>query len=461
MSGHVRDNFTQETKEKIAHRVGYRCSKPDCGIPTRGAASDPDGTINVGFAAHITAASPGGKRYDPTLTSVQRKHHSNGIWLCGTHAKLIDSDESHFTVEELVRWKDLAERRSFLDVVSSKPHPVGPQLADDKDVQTTFDLLLDYAKSDLSAFQNMPGWPSHAISLDLRMIDGKHERTFTVAGLASGVDVFDEVAVIAPPGTGKTTTLLQLVEAILGNASFIAVFVPLNEWSTSADTFFQSLVRRAAFRNANEHQFECLALHGKLMLILDGWNELDDTSKRRARNNIRLMRRDFPDMHLVVSSRYNNSEIPLEGQVVKVELLTEEQQLEIAKALRGSEGESLMDHAWRTPGLRELIAIPLYLTALLKQVPGGSLPTTKEEVLRSFVAELEQEPDKWATLRETLQGLHREYLEALAIEATRQELVALSEAPARAVVNTVQAQFIADKQIARMCLFALEKIWVA
>jgi hypothetical protein len=79
----MRDDFTQKTKEVMAHRVGYRCSKPDCGILTRGAASDDEGTINVGFAAHITAASPDGPRYDPNLTSDQRKHHSNGIWLSG------------------------------------------------------------------------------------------------------------------------------------------------------------------------------------------------------------------------------------------------------------------------------------------------------------------------------------------------------------------------------------------
>ena len=121
----MRDDFTGKTKEKMAHRAGYRCSKPDCGIPTRGAASGDDRTINVGFAAHITAASSGGPRYDPTLTTAQRRHHRNGIWLCGTHGKLIDSDEPHFTVKELFKWKRLAERRSFQEVVASKPSPLG------------------------------------------------------------------------------------------------------------------------------------------------------------------------------------------------------------------------------------------------------------------------------------------------------------------------------------------------
>ncbi|MCU7869633.1 MAG: hypothetical protein KZQ98_14045 [Candidatus Thiodiazotropha sp. (ex Lucinoma borealis)] len=446
----MRDDFNKPTREKLAHQAGYRCSKPDCGVSTRGAASDGDGTINVGFAAHITAASPDGPRFDSTLTSDQRKHHSNGIWLCGTHAKLIDSDESHFTVEELLSWKRLAIRRSFLEVVSSKLSPAGTLLTDDEDVQTAVDLLLDYSKSDLLAFQHVPGWPSHAIALNLKMVNENSTQVFTASGLGQAIEVFDEVAVIAPPGTGKTTTLLQLAEAILGNASSVAVFVPLSEWSTCSDTFFQSLVRRAAFRNARERQFELLTEHGRLVLILDGWNELDEVSKRRVRNDLKSLRRDFPDIHLVVSSRHKDFDIPIDGPVIEVDVLTEEQQLEIAKALRGSEGESLMDHAWRTSGLRELVAIPLYLTALLKQAPGGSLPTTKEEVLRSFVTELEKDPDKLATLREALQGFHRDFLEAIAVEATCQETVALSEGQARAVINTVQERLRDDRQIAQL-----------
>lgn len=445
-----RDDFKGKTKEKMAHRAGYRCSKPDCGIPTRGAASDDDRTINVGFAAHITAAASGGPRYDLTLTKDQRRHHSNGIWLCGTHGKLVDSDESHFTVEELLKWKRLAARRSFLEVVASKPSPLGALLADDEDVQTAFDLLLGYSKSDLFAFQQPPGWPSHPITLNLRMLDGESTKVFAVSGLVSGIDVFDQVAVIAAPGTGKTTTLLQLAEATLASAASVAVFIPLSEWATGSDTFFQSLLKRAAFRDARERQFELLARHGKLVLILDGWNELDEASRRRVRNDLKGLRRDFSNIRVVISSRHRDFDIPIDGPVVEVELLNEDQQLELAKSLRGTDGESLMDHAWRTPGLRELVAIPLYLTALLKQAPGGSLPTTKEEVLRSFVAELEQDRDKLATLREALQGFHREFLEEIAVEATRHETVALSEALARAAVNTVQERLKVEKQIGEL-----------
>ena len=94
-SARARDDFSKPTREKLAHGAGYRCSKPDCSIPTRGASEDGQDTTNIGVAAHITAAAPGGPRYDPSLTPKQRRSAGNGIWLCENHAKLIDLSLIH------------------------------------------------------------------------------------------------------------------------------------------------------------------------------------------------------------------------------------------------------------------------------------------------------------------------------------------------------------------------------
>src|SRR5438046_27575 len=101
----MRDDFTEETKRILAHRVGNRCSNPGCRKQTSGPQIDPTAYVNVGVAAHITAASTGGKRYDPSLSPALRRHPSNGIWLCQTCGKLVDNDETNFTVEFLRRWK--------------------------------------------------------------------------------------------------------------------------------------------------------------------------------------------------------------------------------------------------------------------------------------------------------------------------------------------------------------------
>lgn len=106
----MRDDFSKATKELLAKRVGFICSNPECRQLTTGPQADPTGSVNIGVAAHISAASPGGPRYDQALTSEQRTDSSNGIWLCQTCGKLIDDDPIRFNRLVLESWKRAAER---------------------------------------------------------------------------------------------------------------------------------------------------------------------------------------------------------------------------------------------------------------------------------------------------------------------------------------------------------------
>jgi hypothetical protein len=64
----MRDDFPDEVKRTLANRAALICSNPDCGASTAGPREDPSKALNIGVAAHITAASPGGPRYDTNLT---------------------------------------------------------------------------------------------------------------------------------------------------------------------------------------------------------------------------------------------------------------------------------------------------------------------------------------------------------------------------------------------------------
>ncbi|WP_240224616.1 hypothetical protein [Rheinheimera hassiensis] len=108
-----RDDFSSQTKLMLEKRVGGVCSKPDCRSYTSGAHTNPDKSSSIGVAAHIRAAAQGGPRYDPSLTTVQRKSISNGIWLCQSCARLIDTDPARFPVTLLLEWKKTAEDTSI------------------------------------------------------------------------------------------------------------------------------------------------------------------------------------------------------------------------------------------------------------------------------------------------------------------------------------------------------------
>lgn len=83
-------------------------------MPTSGPDGD-CGVTNTGVAAHISAASPGGARYDEALSPGARSDITNGIWLCQTHAKLIDDDELTYTAALLRDWKETAEHMAALE----------------------------------------------------------------------------------------------------------------------------------------------------------------------------------------------------------------------------------------------------------------------------------------------------------------------------------------------------------
>jgi len=105
----MRDDFLGSTKELLAKRVAQRCSNIGCRQPTSGPQEDPTKAINIGVAAHITAASPDGPRFDLALTPAQRLSPDNGIWLCQNCAKLIDNDPARYPAELLHTWKVEAE----------------------------------------------------------------------------------------------------------------------------------------------------------------------------------------------------------------------------------------------------------------------------------------------------------------------------------------------------------------
>ncbi len=105
----MRDEFSEDVKRKLSGRAGYLCSNPNCKQPTIGPSEAGKAVTNVGVAAHITAASEGGPRYNPSLTHEQRSDIENGIWLCQKCGKAVDDDPNTYTGRILQEWKVVAE----------------------------------------------------------------------------------------------------------------------------------------------------------------------------------------------------------------------------------------------------------------------------------------------------------------------------------------------------------------
>lgn len=440
----ARDDFTAPTKKRLAGRAGHRCSNPYCQALTIGPQPRGNGTISLGEAAHITAAAPGGPRYDGSLSPEQRRDDANGIWLCANHAKAVDSDPKQFTIDLLKSWKATAEKRAFEELMGEGKPPVTPLVAATAEIRAK---ALAAARNHNAGFTQGPRWPSRPVKLNLRLVRDTHQESFDADTLAEATASFNRLVIVAPPGTGKSTSLLQTVEAVCERRGVPAIFVPLGEWSASGRSLTEFVLAAPSFASCKWEDLGVLASEGELLLAFDGWNELDQASRKKASAEIAGLRRNFPDLGFIISTRRQALDVPISGVQVEIDLLTEEQQLEIARAARGEDGLALLDKAWRTPGVRELVEIPLYCRALLSSTGNGDLPQTKEELLLHFIRALEAALESAEELRSVLSGRHGELLTALAVEATSQANTSITDARARAVVTDAETILIDGGQL--------------
>lgn len=112
----ARDSFPPSVLTKLRGRVANRCSNPDHRVPTSAPGPGDDAVNNIGVAAHIHAASPGGPRYDEGMSPQQRRSISNALWLCASCATMIDRDTEKYTPDLLRAWKAQAEQAAAAEL---------------------------------------------------------------------------------------------------------------------------------------------------------------------------------------------------------------------------------------------------------------------------------------------------------------------------------------------------------
>ncbi|ABS63466.1 MULTISPECIES: NACHT domain-containing NTPase [Parvibaculum] len=440
-----RDDFSQATKNRLAKQARYHCSNPSCRKLTSAPTSDGSKEVNIGVAAHICAAAPGvgARRYRADMTPEQRKSHENGIWLCQDCAKAIDSDDPIFTEAFLHTWKQKHSEdmwRSIIDKLAFGP-TMPPTFSE---ISARFQKA---AAADLAVFRRTPKWPGTNVALTLTLKVKHVDEALSTRALANAVTTLDDLILVAAPGMGKTTTLFQVADGLLEIGNGTPLIVPLGDWATEGGALLASILKRPAFNGISEQDFRAVATKPGVVLLLDGWNELDAAARERARVQITALKAELPELGLVISTRKQALDIPFGGTRVDLLPLDDEQQMEIARGMRGEAGVQLVDQAWRTAGVRDLVTIPLYLTALLSLPEGAPFPTTKEEVLRRFIAAHEQEARRAAALHAVALGFQQDYLDGLAVFATTTANTAITDSNARKSVAETARVLVDDGQI--------------
>jgi hypothetical protein len=173
-----RDDFPKKVVDPLKARVNNRCSNPICRVPTTGPTTDHEKVNNIGIAAHITAASPGGPRYDPFMSKEERKSIKNAIWLCSNCSIKIDRDPNKYSVNDLLSWKESAEKKASEEL--------GKKLPDDNYVIQSLATALTGQSSIF--LPNLLSNASKATSMSLETLD---PRFFIKTNYCNGLTSFE------------------------------------------------------------------------------------------------------------------------------------------------------------------------------------------------------------------------------------------------------------------------------
>jgi len=88
--------ISQSTLRRLYAHSGNQCAYPGCAVPLF-----EDNGLLTGECCHIEAYSPHGARYNANQLDVARNGYENLVLMCHRHHKIVDADETTYTVEIL------------------------------------------------------------------------------------------------------------------------------------------------------------------------------------------------------------------------------------------------------------------------------------------------------------------------------------------------------------------------
>ena len=320
------------------------------------------------------------------------------------------------------------------------------------DVTEVLAQAREASRADIGAFQVVRGVQEYWAQLELRYS--------TADGAGGDIGLDDIVQLVCAgqrvilegrPGFGKSTTALRIASRLAGeDDDVVPLYVPLGDWAVGRRDFFEDIACRAQFsaRTLSARHIQFLAERRRIVLLLDGWNELSGEKLERANSELRKFLREHPTVGVVATMRPTMQRPPINHALaVKVPALDRDQRDAVIRATTGDGAEAMIDRIRRQRDLDEITRIPLYLSTYLRVTTADFVPHSKEELLRAFVRSHESSEEHELPLKQALRGFHDEFLQDLAVKMLVGGGPALSGEEARRVVSSTGVRLMEASQM--------------
>lgn len=250
---------------------------------------------------------------------------------------------------------------------------------------------------------------------------------FGLDGIEAALRQYRGLAILGSPGAGKTQSLVQIAEQLVKASRLIPIVHSLPKLFLRGGAILDGIAAQAPWREIGESGLAVLAHAGRLVLLLDGWNELSLAARDWAWEALDDLKRLHPNILFAITSR--SGTVRPHGTAMQLDLapLDRSRQFEAARSLDGEAGAQALTRARAKAGLRPLLATPLFLNAILAQAKAGTLPADRDSTIAALV-ERARGPDKLReTIRAGLQGQQDRLLEDIAWCLMEEQGVAITE----------------------------------
>ena len=325
--------------------------------------------------------------------------------------------------------------------------------------QDEADLLAKVRQAVAEEAQNWRARPRTAnrpiVSLQAVRLDDNGKETsdiLDIVGIRTSLMQARRIALEAPGGGGKTTTLVQLAteNRSEGELSFL---IDLPAWVQSRTDILEFIAHTPAFRSRDIGAGDLARLYKSehFSFLLNGWNEITETYSDEAVVALTQLERTFPAAGIVVATRTHYLSPPLPGSFrAKLLPFNRRQRADYLNQTLGDRANELRLQLEGNRVLDELTRTPLILAEVATIFQsGGPIPTTRVGVLGAVMKLVESSDEHRHHLQRAplANGAHH-YLTELAAQMTGRGEVIIPEDSARSIVQAVSTKLKEMQQIA-------------
>jgi hypothetical protein len=293
----------------------------------------------------------------------------------------------------------------------------------------------------LDAWKDERQFESHPL-IDLALEEyGTGTTAVRLSDIPPRLSAGDRCWLTGAPGAGKTFFLITIASALIETDLLIPVLVSLRDLSHRGDKLLDWIASEPSFQEQgiSEAELANAASAGKLLILLNGWNEIARNTWMATVGTIKSFVRQMPGSAVLVASRQPpDRDFKFSAREFRIRPLSGN---EIRKAIRQARLDDADRHAdliLASNALFEIAAVPLFLQAMIQEMKANNkLPLGKQAMLRRMIERAVEEHRSALEHGDVRQHAFR-YLRNLAWDTTGAGSTTLPDREARlAISNTV------------------------